>query len=433
MPIYDPTVETAERGVLNQIQLERLQAVCNRVYRHVPYYRKRFDEVGITPGDIKALDDVRRLPKTDWKVLVDNRPHGLFAVPMHSVVRLQVVSGGLKNDVVVGYTRNDVRHWTQLTARTLCGGGVTREDVVQIMLDYDLFSGALAIHNGAEEIGATVIPSATLNAEKKVEIMRNYRTTFLVGTPSNVLDLLSFLKEREIDPKSLYLRGVLFVGGTWTEGIRREIEEGLFVRCFGGFAVPEVASTGLAAECEYRKGLHVVEDHFLTEVLDPKTGEPVESGETGEAGELVLTTLTKEAFPLIRYRTGQMIRLFHAPCACGRTLARMEILRERCDNIVVIGGVRINPDDIGAILTEIEGLTPDFRLVISQEGRRDLIELQVVLTEEAFGDEMRALQSLIERIREKAEMRFNLPVSVKLVENASISEGPRLIDRRAKE
>jgi phenylacetate-CoA ligase len=430
MPIYDPTVETADRGVLNQIQLERLQAVSNRVYRHVPYYRKKFDEVGMTPAGVESLGDVRRLPKTDWKVLMENRPHGLFAVPMHSVVRLQVVSGGLKSDVVVGYTRNDVRHWTQLTARTLCGGGVTEEDVVQIILDYDLFSGALAIHSGAEEIGATVIPSATLNAEKKIEIMRNYRTTVLVGTPSHVLDLLAFLKNGEIDPKSFYLRSVLLVGGTWTEGLRREIEEGLFVRCFGGFAVPEVASTGLAAECEHRNGLHIIEDHFLTEVLDPKTGEPVPSGETGE---LVLTTLTKEAFPLIRYRTGQMIRLFHAPCACGRTLARMELLRERCDNMVVIGGVRINPDDIGAILTEIEGLTPDFRLIISQEGRRDLVELQVVLTEEAFGDEMRALQSLIERIREKAEMRFNLPVSVKLVESASILEGPRLIDRRAKD
>jgi phenylacetate-CoA ligase len=340
------------------------------------------------------------------------------------------VSGGLKNDVVVGYTRNDVRHWTQLTARTLCGGGVTHEDVVQIMLDYDLFSGALAIHGGAEEIGATVIPSATLNAEKKVEIMRNYRTTIVIGTPSHALDLLAFLKEREIDPQSLYLRSVLLVGGTWTENLRREIEEGLFARCFGGFAIPEVASTGLAAECEHRNGLHVVEDHFLTEVLDPRTGEPV-SGE--EPGELVITTLTKEAFPLIRYRTGQMIRMFSSPCACGRTLARMELLRERCDNRVVIGGIRINPDDIGPILTEIEGLTPDFRLIISQEGRRDLLELQVGLTEEAFGDEMRALQSLIERIHEKVEMRFNLPVSVKLVESASISEGPRWVDRRDKD
>ena len=321
MTIWDPRNETMPREDLDQLQLERLQTTLNRVHRSVAFYRGRFGEQGFDPGDFRSLDDLRRLPFTTRAELAQHHPYGLFAVPLREVVRLHAAStatGG--RQVVVGHTARDIRTWGELVARVLVAGGVTRDDVVQIAFDYGIFPDGFGFHYGAERIGASVIPTSAARIAHQLEIMRDYRSTVLIAPPSVARSLADHLVTESIDPKTLFLRVGVFSAEFWGEPLRRDLESRLAIRAADAYAVGEVMGPGVAGECAARAGLHLQEDHFLAEIVDPATGAVLPPGATGE---LVLTTLTREAFPLIRYRTGDLTSLDPALCACGRTLARI--------------------------------------------------------------------------------------------------------------
>jgi len=361
--------ETLPREEIEQLQLERLQAVLNRVYRNVGFYRRLFDEAGISPEEITSLDDLGRIPFTDRETLRVNQPYGMFALPLREVVRLQTTSGTTGEPIVVGYSSNDVEHWTELMARSLYAAGVSKEDVVQIAFDYGLFTGALGFHYGAERIGATVIPCSRLSPEKQVEIMRNYKTTALACTPSFALQIAETVERSGVAPAELSLRVGIFGAEPWPESVREKIEDTLHITAIDCYGLSEVIGPGVSVECERKNGLHIFEDHFIAEVIDPSTGERLPDG---QMGELVLTTITKEAFPLIRYRTGDLTSLDRSPCPCGRMTVRMSRVMERTDNMVVVRGVNIFPSQIERILAEIQGEKPRFEMCSSKarESRR---------------------------------------------------------------
>ncbi|MCD6507999.1 phenylacetate--CoA ligase [Candidatus Poribacteria bacterium] len=410
--------ETLPREEIEQLQLERLQAVLNRVYRNVGFYRRLFDEAGISPEEITSLDDLGRIPFTDRETLRVNQPYGMFALPLREVVRLQTTSGTTGEPIVVGYSSNDVEHWTELMARSLYAAGVSKEDVVQIAFDYGLFTGALGFHYGAERIGATVIPCSRLSPEKQVEIMRNYKTTALACTPSFALQIAETVERSGVAPAELSLRVGIFGAEPWPESVREKIEDTLHITAIDCYGLSEVIGPGVSVECERKNGLHIFEDHFIAEVIDPSTGERLPDG---QMGELVLTTITKEAFPLIRYRTGDLTSLDRSPCPCGRMTVRMSRVMERTDNMVVVRGVNIFPSQIERILAEIQGEKPRFEMVLlKSEGVPEGIEVHIEMSSGMFVDEVRKLMELEERMREVLEGELGIPVQVKLVEPRSI-------------
>ncbi|MCK5733895.1 MAG: phenylacetate--CoA ligase, partial [Candidatus Latescibacteria bacterium] len=365
MPIWNPQMETLPREEIEQVQIERLQSILNRAYRSVPFYRRVFEEQGIVPEDIGSLGDLARLPFTTKDDLRENAPYGMFAVPLRDIVRIHSSSGTTGRPTVVGYTRNDLIHWGELTARVHTAGGVTKEDIVQIAFDYGLFTGALGLHYGAEQIGATVIPASGGNGRRQIAMMRDYRTTALVCTPSYALYLSEEMKEMGLSPAELSLRVGLFGAEPWTDSMRSQIEERLSIRATDNYGLSEVMGPGVAGECEAKQGLHLFEDHFIAEIVDPDTGEALSVGQTGE---LVLTTITKEALPLIRYRTGDITRLNIDPCACGRTMARMEKVSGRTDDMLIVQGINVFPSRIESILMEVEGTEPHYQLVVDRSG-----------------------------------------------------------------
>lgn len=417
MPIWDKEHETLPREKLDQLQLERLQAMLNRVYRNITFYRKLFDKAEINPVGITSLDELSRIPFTTKETLRENQPYGMFALPLREVVRLQTSSGTTGEPIIVGYTQNDIEHWTELIARVLTASGVTKDDVVQIAFDYGLFTGALGFHYGAEHIGATVIPCSRVSAQKQIDIMRYYRTTVLLCTPNFALQIAKALTESSINPAELSLRVGLFGAEPWTESIRQKIEETLHITALDNYGISEIIGPGVAGECEHKNGLHLMEDHFIPEVIDPDTGEVLPDG---EKGELVLTTVTKEAFPLIRYRTGDMTTLTHESCQCGRTLARMSRVMERTDDMVVVQGVNVFPSDIKKIIAEIEGTEPHYRLRVSREEVPETLQIDVEISEDILFDEMGKLVDLKREIESRVEEIAGAPVRVKLAEPKSI-------------
>jgi len=342
----------------------------------------------------------------------------MFALPLREVVRLQTTSGTTGEPIVVGYSNNDVEHWTELMARSLYAAGVSKEDVVQIAFDYGLFTGALGFHYGAERIGATVIPCSRLSPEKQVELMRNYKTTALACTPSFALQIAETVERSGVAPAELSLRVGIFGAEPWPESVREKIEDTLHITAIDCYGLSEVIGPGVSVECERKNGLHIFEDHFIAEVIDPSTGERLPDG---QMGELVLTTITKEAFPLIRYRTGDLTSLDRSPCPCGRMTVRMSRVMERTDNMVVVRGVNIFPSQIERILAEIQGEKPRFEMVLlKSEGVPEGIEVHVEMSSGMFVDEVRKLMELEERMREVLEGELGIPVQVKLVEPRSI-------------
>lgn len=337
--------ECMDRGELELLQLERLQATLNRVARNVPLYRKRFAELGIDPYDVQSLEDVKSLPFTTKEDLRQHYPYGLFAVPLRDVVRMQTSTGTTGKPTVVGYTSGDVRRWSELAARILTAGGITKDDAVQIAYNYGLFTGAFGIHSGAELIGASVIPSSSGDARRQISIMQDYRTTALVCTPSYALHLADTLEEMNINKTALSLRFGLFGSEPWTEETRLEIETRLGIQATDNYGLSEI--TAVAGECLERTGLHINEDHFLPEIVNPLTGEVLPPG---QKGELVLTTLTKEAFPLVRFRTGDLTALIETPCTCGRTLRRMTRIPGRSDDMLIIRGSNVFPAQIEGVI-----------------------------------------------------------------------------------
>jgi len=419
------------REDLEQLQLERLQSTLYRVGTHVPFYRKKFAELKIDYDDFKSLADLRRLPFTVKQDLRDNYPYGLFAVPQRDVVRIHSSSGTTGLATVVGYTRNDLKNWSDLVARVLTGAGVTKDDVIQIAFGYGLFTGGFGLHYGAERLGASVIPISAGNTKRQIQIMQDFKTTALVCTPSYALIIADTMMEMGINPSSLSLRVGLFGAEPWSEAMRHEINAKLGIRATDNYGLSEVMGPGVAGECEECNGLHISEDHFLLEVLDPDTLEPVEPG---EVGELVVTTLTKEAFPMIRYRTRDLTRLIPEPCACGRTFTRMQRIMGRTDDMLIIKGVNVFPIQIEKVLFEIEGTAPHYQIIIERENHNDKITVLVEVNESLFFDQMKKQRQMVDHIKARLASELGIGVNVKLVEEKTLerSEGKskRVIDKR---
>ncbi|NLI33239.1 MAG: phenylacetate--CoA ligase [Deltaproteobacteria bacterium] len=418
MPIWEKDNECMSRDELEQLQLERLQATLNRVYRNVSFYRNRFKSLDFRPeDDLTELTDIRRLPFTTSRDVSESYPYDMFAVPLREVVRVHSSSGTMANPRVVGYTRQDLRIWSTIVARILSAGGVTQDDVIQVTFAYGLLTGGLGIHYGAERIGASVLPTSVGRTERQIKIMQDFRTTVLCSTPSYALVIADRIEDMGIDPKQLSLKYVICAGEPWTDAMRREVEERLFVKVTDNYGISEIMGPGVAGECLEQNGMHLQEDHFLAEVIDPETGKNLEPG---QEGELVITTLTKEAFPVIRYRTGDLCRILPDPCPCGRTQNRISRIRGRCDDVVVIKGINIIPNRIGDILEQIGGERPVYQLVATRERHRDHLEIWVEVTERFFHDKMREQRTLLEIMGQKITNFIGITPRVKLVEKGSL-------------
>jgi phenylacetate-CoA ligase len=428
---WEPERECMDRDELRQLQLEQLQATLSRVYMNVPFYRKKFDELGIDPDEFRSLEDIRKLPFTTKNDLRDNYPYGLFAVPLREVVRIHASSGTTGMSTVVGYTKNDIKTWSNLVARVLTAGGVTKDDVVQIAFGYSLFTGGFGLHYGAERIGASVIPISSGNTARQIKIMQDFKSTALVCTPSYASLIADTIQEMGININSLSLKYGLFGAEPWSEKMRQEIQNKLRIIATDNYGLSEVMGPGVAGECLERNGLHINEDHFYVEVIDPETLGPVP---VGEVGELVITTLTKEAFPVIRFRTRDLTRLMTEPCPCGRKTMRMLRVQGRTDDMLIIRGVNVFPSQIENVLMSIEGTEPHYQIVVDRKGALDDVTVMVEVSESIFFDEMKKQNELIETIKKRLSSELNISVNVKLVEKKSLerTEGKakRVIDNR---
>lgn len=430
--IWDEEIETLPREALEALQRKRLQNIVERVYATVPFYRRKFDEVGIKPSHIKSLANLKYLPFTTKADLRDNYPFGLFAVPMEQVVRIHASSGTTGKQTVVGYTRRDINTWAELMARSLAAAGAQKNDIIHNAYGYGLFTGGLGVHYGAEKLGASVIPISGGNSKRQIIIMQDFGSTVLTCTPSYALFLAETAAEMGIDIKKLKLRIGIFGAEPWSERMREEIERKLGLQAIDIYGLSEVIGPGVSIECiEAKKGLHIFEDHFLPEIIDPQTGEVLPYG---TKGELVFTTLTKEAFPLIRYRTRDISVLYPEPCKCGRTHIRMERVSGRSDDMLIIRGVNVFPSQIESVLMNIEGVEPHYLIIVDRHGALDTLEVQVEVQERFFSDEIKNLQAMEKRIEDDIKDLLGVTASVKLVQPKSLqrSEGKaqRVIDLR---
>jgi phenylacetate-CoA ligase len=417
MKTWDHQHECMSRDELEQLQLERLQSTMNRVHKNVTHYQKRFNELGVIPEDMQSLSDLTKLPFTTKEDLRLNYPYGMFAVPLREVVRIHSSSGTTSKPIVVGYTKNDIRMWSNLAARFMTAAGVTHDDVVQIAFHYGLFTGAFGLHYGAETIGASVIPTSTGNTEKQIMIMQDYRTTALVCTPGYAIVLAERMERMGMDPKRLSLKVGLFGGEPWSETMRREIESRLCLSATDNYGLSEVIGPGVAGECLCKNGMHLCEDAFIPEIIDSETGVPLPPG---SVGELVLTTLTKEAFPMIRYRTGDITCLDYAKCDCGRTLVRMKKTMGRSDNMLIIRGVNIFPSQIQEVLFSMVQGAPLYQMMIARKGAMDVLDVRIEVTEEIFSLEMQRQRAFLEMVRKRLRSVIGIDVTVKLVEPKSL-------------
>lgn len=431
--ILDQAYETLAREDLEQLQVERLQSTLNRVYRYVSFYKHSFDENGVNIERIKSIQDLARLPFTTKEDLRRSYPYDMFAVPLRDIVRIHSTSGTTGKPIIVGYTKNDLRHWTDCTARLLAAAEVTDHDVVQIAFPFNLFTGGFGFHQGAEKIGASVIPSSTSPPEKQIMIMKDFKTTVLLCAPSYAVNIASRLEELKIHAESLNLRAGLFGAEPWSENLRSQLENSLHIIALDNYGLTEVIGPGVAGECKQKNGLHINEDHFIVEVIDPNTLEPLPPG---RAGELVFTTISKEGFPLIRYRTGDISCLIEERCPCGRTLRRMQRVTGRTDDLIFIRGAKVFPSQIEEILLEAEGTAPHYRIILDRQDGNDTMEVQVEISEDfpAF-DELKNLERLRDTIARQIEVVLGIEAKVTLVEPRSLlREGAgkvrRVVDKR---
>ncbi len=431
--IWNERYECMSRDEMREVQSERLREVVERVYFNVPFYRKKMQNIGIEPGDIRGIEDLEKLPFTTKQDLRDNYPFGLFAVPKSEVVRVHASSGTTGDPTVVGYTRKDIATWSEVVARTLSACGATRDDVIQVAYGYGLFTGGLGVHYGSERIGATVVPISGGNTKKQIKLIKDFGTTVLACTPSYSLYISEVLEEMNIDPRDLPLRVGIFGAEPWTNSMRKEIEDKLKIKAFDIYGLSEIIGPGVACECEHQTGLHVIEDHFIPEIVDKDTLKPLGYK---EKGELVFTTLTKEALPLIRYRTKDLTILHNEKCTCGRTNVRMEKVTGRTDDMLIIRGVNIFPSQIESILLQMGETKPHYKLIVDRVNNLDILEVWIEINEEYFSDEIKKLQLLTKKIRHNIESTLGISVKVKLVEPKTIqrSEGKaqRVIDKRKK-
>jgi len=431
MEIWDREHECMPREEIEQLQLERLQATLHRAYKNVTCYRNKFNQTGVDPDNIQSLADLAKLPFTTKEDLRLNYPYGMFAVPLREVVRIHSSSGTTGKPTVVGYTKNDLNIWSNLVARFMTAAGVTHDDVVQIAFGYGMFTGAFGLHYGAETIGASVIPMGGGNTEKQLMIMQDYRSTVLVCTPSYAITIADKMEQLGIEPKSLSLKYGLFGGEPWSEAMREEIESRLNINALDNYGLSEVLGPGVAGECFNKCGLHIFEDAFIAEIIDPDSCAVLPPG---SVGELVLTTITKEAFPMIRYRTRDITSLDYEKCACGRTHVRMKKTTGRTDDMLIIKGVNVFPSQIEEVLVSIEGCEPHYQLVVDRKNSIDTLEIQIEVTENIFFDEMKLQRAFIEKIEHKVHSLIGVGVTVKLVEPRSFprfeGKAARVIDNR---
>ena len=430
--IRDIENETRPREELRALQLQRLQAVVSRVYHIVPFYRRRLDEAGVKPEDIRTLDDLHRIPYTTKQDIRDNYPFAMFAAPMDQIVRIHASSGTTGKPTPVAYTQRDIDMWAEMMARTLAAGGAHAGDIVHVAYGYGLFTGGLGAHYGAERLGAAVIPVSGGQTRRQVMLIQDFGPTVLCCTPSFALYLAEVGQEMGVDFAKAKLRVGIFGAEPWSDAMRTEIEARLHLDALDIYGLSEILGPGVAIECvEAKRGLHIFEDHFLPEIINPVTLEPLPPG---EPGELVITTITKEAFPLLRYRTRDITSLDYAPCKCGRTIARIGRLQGRSDDMLIIRGVNVFPSQIESVLMETKGVAPHYQLIVDREGQLDTLEVAVEVDEAVFSDEVKQMQALAKGIERKIKDYFTVSVKVKLVEPRTIprSEGKavRVIDRR---
>ena len=428
--IWNETKECMSRDEIHNLQSVRLRKMVDRVYHNVEFYRKKMQQMGIEPGDIGGIDDLVKLPFTTKNDLRDNYPFGLFAVPQSEVVRIHASSGTTGKATVVGYTRKDIDLWQECVARVLAMAGIGPQDKIQVAYGYGLFTGGLGLHYGAENLGATVIPMSTGNTQKLITMMQDFGATAIACTPSYLLHIAEVLEEAG-QIENIKLKAAICGAEPWTENMRREIEAKLHLKAYDIYGLSEILGPGVAADCEYHKGLHVYEDHFVPEIINPETLEPCKEG---EVGELVFTTLTKEALPLFRYRTKDLTSISYDRCECGRTLARIDRFKGRSDDMLIIRGVNVFPSQVETALLELDETSPHYLLIVDRVNNLDTLEVQVEVEERFFSDEIKQLESLTKKITHVLQSALGLAVKVKLVEPKTIqrSEGKakRVIDNR---
>jgi phenylacetate-CoA ligase len=431
MSYWNEEIETMPRAELEALKLRRLQEVVFKEYTFVEYYRRKMDEAGVKPQDIHSLSDLSKLPFTTKKDLRDNYPFGLFAVPMSEVVRIHSSSGTTGKPTVVGYSRKDIDKWAELIARALTCAGATRNSVIQVSYGYGLFTGGLGMHYGVERIGASVIPSSGGNTNRQVMLMQDFGTTVLACTPSYILYMYEVMQKMGIDPRDLKLKAGIFGAEPWSENMRRDIESKLGIDAYDIYGLSEIMGPGVAIECKEKNGLHIWEDCFIAEIIDPVTGEVLPPG---ELGELVVTTINKEALPMIRYRTRDLTRINVSKCECGRTHMRMDKVLARSDDMIIIRGVNVFPSMVESVLLNTAGVEPHYLLVVNRVGTLDELEVQVEVSENVFSDEVRKLEKLNRKLSKDLESALLIQVKVSLKEPGSIprSEGKakRVIDNR---
>jgi phenylacetate-CoA ligase len=432
--MFQPESEGMSRDELGALQLERLRGTLRRVHDDVPLYREKFDEAGLEPEDVTSLGDLARVPFTVKDDLRRAYPYGMFAVPMRDIVRVHASSGTTGQVTVVGYTAGDISRWADVMARTLVCAGATPDDVVQVSYGYGLFTGGLGVHYGSERLGAVTIPISGGNTKRQVQVMNDFGSTVLASTPSYALYLAEVGQEMGIDVRELPLRAGIFGAEPWSENMRGELEDALGVTAIDIYGLSEVIGPGVSSECLEQHGLHVNEDHFIVEVIDPATLEPVPDG---TLGELVFTTITKEGIPVIRYRTRDISRIIPGECACGRTFRKMERVSGRSDDMLIIRGVNVFPSQIEQVLTGVPGVAPHYQVVLDRKGTMDTVEVHVEVTPDFAFDEIKELERLQKRVRQEIESALAISIAVKMVEPKSIErsmgKAQRVVDHRDKE
>ncbi len=431
--IWNQDIECASREQMRELQSQRLVKMLGRVYENVPFYRAKLKEKGIEPGDIKGIDQLKDLPFTLKTDLRDNYPFGLFATPQSEVVRVHASSGTTGKPTVVGYTRNDIDMWSEVVARSLTMAGITKNDIVQVAYGYGLFTGGLGLHYGAEKIGAAVVPISGGNTQKQLQLMVDFGSTVIACTPSYAAYLGESIRKEGIDPKSIKLRAGVFGAEPWTEQMRIQIQDLLGLKAYDIYGLTEVIGPGVSMECEHQNGSHIFEDHFIPEIIDPNT---LEILPYGEVGELVFTPVSREAMPLLRYRTRDLTRLHAGKCACGRTLVRMEKCLGRTDDMLIIRGVNVFPSQVESVLLKLAETSPHYQLIVSRENNLDSLEIKVEIDEQFWSDEVKVLEALRQRIHHNISSVLGISATIRLVEPRSIerSEGKakRVIDNRKK-
>jgi len=428
---WNKEIETLSREELKKLQSERLKATVRRVYENVPYYSQRMKEKGITPDDINTVDDLCKLPFTYKTDLRDNYPFGTFAVPMEQVVRVHASSGTTGKQTVVGYTKNDLETWADCVARCLASAGVTANDVVHIAYGYGLFTGGLGLHYGAERVGATVIPVSGGNTARQIMLLKDFGATVLCCTPSYALYIADELKSAGLTKDDLKLRVGIFGAEPWTEEMKAQIEERLGLKAYDIYGLSEILGPGVSMNCSCQKDLHVLADHFIPEIIDPDTGEVLPEG---QEGELVFTCITKEALPLIRYRTRDISVLNYEKCECGRTMPRMKKVRGRSDDMIIIRGVNVFPSQIESVLLKHSQVEPHYMIIVDRVNNLDVLEVQIEMNDSIFSDKVSSIESVERRLRQDIESTLGISAKIRLVENRSLqrSEGKakRVIDKR---